>query len=207
MLLFLVLTASTFSLFGFIIGIWADGFEKLQIIPLLVVTPLTFLGGSFYSIDMLPPVLARPSACSTPSSIWSAASAGASSAASADVGVGDQPRADDARRGQAFLRLTVSASAMRCAASAGSLSGPATALGRAATEVRIERCADRQGADLAGVAIVGPWMLAANMLRAGGADFGRFGHGSDPWWGNHTFKMSDICDIHTLKLIQNKDAR
>ncbi|HUG26440.1 ABC transporter permease [Piscinibacter sp.] len=56
MVLFLVLTAVTFSLIGFIIGIWADGFEKLQVIPLLVVTPLTFLGGSFYSIDMLPPV-------------------------------------------------------------------------------------------------------------------------------------------------------
>ncbi|NYT57616.1 ABC transporter permease [Alcaligenaceae bacterium] len=56
MLLFLALTALTFSLFGFIIGIWADGFEKLQIVPLLIVTPLTFLGGSFYSIDMLPPV-------------------------------------------------------------------------------------------------------------------------------------------------------
>jgi ABC-2 type transport system permease protein len=55
MLLFLVLTAVTFSLFGFIIGIWADGFEKLQLVPLLVVTPLTFLGGSFYSIHMLPP--------------------------------------------------------------------------------------------------------------------------------------------------------
>ncbi|NLC36448.1 MAG: ABC transporter permease [Alcaligenaceae bacterium] len=55
MLLFLFLTAITFSLFGFIIGIWADGFEKLQLVPLLVVTPLTFLGGSFYSIDMLPP--------------------------------------------------------------------------------------------------------------------------------------------------------
>ena len=54
MLIFLVLTAVTFSLFGFIIGIWADGFEKLQAIPLLVITPLTFLGGSFYSIDMLP---------------------------------------------------------------------------------------------------------------------------------------------------------
>jgi len=53
---FLVLTAITFSLFGFIIGIWADGFEKLQIIPLMIVTPLTFLGGSFYSISMLPPV-------------------------------------------------------------------------------------------------------------------------------------------------------
>src|SRR3712207_3927562 len=55
MALFLVLTAATFSLFGFVIGIWADGFEKLQLVPLLVVTPLTFLGGSFYSIDMLPP--------------------------------------------------------------------------------------------------------------------------------------------------------
>jgi ABC-2 type transport system permease protein len=55
MILFFVLTAITFSLFGFIIGIWADGFEKLQMIPMLVVTPLTFLGGSFYSIDMLPP--------------------------------------------------------------------------------------------------------------------------------------------------------
>ena len=54
MLLFLVLTSVTFSLFGFIIGIWADGFEKLQLIPLLIITPLTFLGGSFYSIDMLP---------------------------------------------------------------------------------------------------------------------------------------------------------
>jgi ABC-2 type transport system permease protein len=56
MLLFLVLTSVTFSLFGFIIGIWADGFEKLQVIPLLIVTPLTFLGGSFYSIGVLPPV-------------------------------------------------------------------------------------------------------------------------------------------------------
>jgi ABC-2 type transport system permease protein len=55
MVLFLLLTAVTFSLFGFIIGIWADGFEKLQLVPLLIVTPLTFLGGSFYSIDMLPP--------------------------------------------------------------------------------------------------------------------------------------------------------
>jgi ABC-2 type transport system permease protein len=55
MLFFLVMTSITFSLMGFIIGIWADGFEKLQIIPLLVVTPLTFLGGSFYSINMLPP--------------------------------------------------------------------------------------------------------------------------------------------------------
>lgn len=56
MLAFLVLTAITFSLFGFIIGIWADTFEKLQIIPLMVITPLTFLGGSFYSIDMLSPL-------------------------------------------------------------------------------------------------------------------------------------------------------
>ena len=54
MLIFLILTSVTFSLFGFIIGIWADGFEKLQMIPLLVITPLTFLGGSFYSISMLP---------------------------------------------------------------------------------------------------------------------------------------------------------
>ncbi|HVN34109.1 MAG TPA: ABC transporter permease [Casimicrobiaceae bacterium] len=56
MVLFLVLTSVTFSLLGFIIGIWADGFEKLQLVPLLIVTPLTFLGGSFYSIDMLPPL-------------------------------------------------------------------------------------------------------------------------------------------------------
>ena len=56
MIAFLVLTSVTFSLFGFIIGIWADGFEKLQLVPLLIVTPLTFLGGSFYSIDMLPPL-------------------------------------------------------------------------------------------------------------------------------------------------------
>ena len=56
MLLFLVLTAVTFSLVGFIIGIWADNFEKLQVVPLLIITPLTFLGGSFYSIDMLPPL-------------------------------------------------------------------------------------------------------------------------------------------------------
>ena len=55
MLIFLVLTSVTFSLFGFIIGIWADTFEKLQIVPLLIVTPLVFLGGSFYTIDMLPP--------------------------------------------------------------------------------------------------------------------------------------------------------
>ncbi|MDO8900514.1 MAG: ABC transporter permease [Phenylobacterium sp.] len=56
MVSFLVLTAVTFSLFGFAIGVWADGFEKLQIVPMLVVMPLTFLGGSFYSISMLPPV-------------------------------------------------------------------------------------------------------------------------------------------------------
>jgi ABC-2 type transport system permease protein len=56
MITFLILTSVTFSLFGFIIGIWADGFEKLQIIPLLIITPLTFLGGSFYSIKVLPPV-------------------------------------------------------------------------------------------------------------------------------------------------------
>ena len=55
MLLFLVLTAVTFSLFGFILGIWADGFERLQLVPLLIITPLIFLGGSFYSVDMLPP--------------------------------------------------------------------------------------------------------------------------------------------------------
>jgi ABC-2 type transport system permease protein len=55
MIFFLVLTSVTFSLFGFLIGIWADGFEKLQIVPLLMITPLTFLGGSFYSINMLPP--------------------------------------------------------------------------------------------------------------------------------------------------------
>jgi ABC-2 type transport system permease protein len=53
---FLVLTAVTFSLFGFIIGVWADSFEKLQIVPILIITPLTFLGGSFYSISMLPPL-------------------------------------------------------------------------------------------------------------------------------------------------------
>jgi len=52
---FLVLTAATFSLFGFIIGVWSNGFEQMQFIPMLVVTPLTFLGGAFYSIDMLPP--------------------------------------------------------------------------------------------------------------------------------------------------------
>src|SRR6202000_1079476 len=56
MIAFLVLTAVTFSLFGFIIGLWADGFQKLQLVPMLIVTPLTFLGGSFYSLKMLPPV-------------------------------------------------------------------------------------------------------------------------------------------------------
>lgn len=56
MLFFLLLTAVTFSLFGFIIGLWADNFQKLQVVPLMVVTPLTFLGGAFYSINMLPPV-------------------------------------------------------------------------------------------------------------------------------------------------------
>ena len=56
MISFLVLTAVTFSLFGFIIGVWADGFEKLQIVPLMIVTPLVFLGGPFYSIDMLPEI-------------------------------------------------------------------------------------------------------------------------------------------------------
>ncbi|HEY4293330.1 ABC transporter permease [Luteibacter sp.] len=56
MMAFLLLTAVTFSLFGFIIGLWADDFQKLQVVPLMVITPLTFLGGSFYSISMLPPV-------------------------------------------------------------------------------------------------------------------------------------------------------
>jgi len=56
MLAFLVLTAVTFSLLGFIIGIWADNFEKLQIVPLLIITPLTFLGGTFYSTSVLPPL-------------------------------------------------------------------------------------------------------------------------------------------------------
>jgi ABC-2 type transport system permease protein len=56
MMTFMVLTSVTFSLLGFIIGIWADGFEKLQIVPLLIITPLTFLGGTFYSISVLPPI-------------------------------------------------------------------------------------------------------------------------------------------------------
>jgi ABC-2 type transport system permease protein len=55
MILFLIATAATFSLFGFVIGIWADNFEKLQMVPLLILTPLSFLGGSFYSLSMLPP--------------------------------------------------------------------------------------------------------------------------------------------------------
>ena len=56
MVTFLLLTAVSFSLFGFILGVWADGFEKLQVVPLLILTPLTFLGGTFYSIDVLPPL-------------------------------------------------------------------------------------------------------------------------------------------------------
>ena len=56
MVMFLLLTAATFSLFGFVIGLWADDFQKLQVIPLMIVTPLSFLGGAFYSIDMLPPL-------------------------------------------------------------------------------------------------------------------------------------------------------
>jgi ABC-2 type transport system permease protein len=63
MLAFLVLTSVTFSLFGFIVGMWADGFEKLQLVPMLIVTPLTFLGGSFYSIRMLPPLWQKITLC------------------------------------------------------------------------------------------------------------------------------------------------
>ncbi len=59
MAVFLVLVSITFCLFGFILGVWADGFEKLQIVPLLILSPLTFLGGTFYSIEMLPPVWRR----------------------------------------------------------------------------------------------------------------------------------------------------
>ena len=69
MILFLVLTSVAFSLFGFVIGIWADGFEKLQLVPMLIVMPLTFLGGSFYSIDMLPPFWAM---CDTQAGVPSA---------------------------------------------------------------------------------------------------------------------------------------
>ena len=87
-----MLTAVTFSLFGFIIGIWADGFEKLQLVPLLIVTPLTFLGGSFYSIDMLPPfwqtvTLFNPVVYLVSGFRWSFYGI-------ADVSVGDQPRHD-----------------------------------------------------------------------------------------------------------------
>ncbi|HEV7734334.1 MAG TPA: ABC transporter permease [Candidatus Binatia bacterium] len=63
MIAFLLLTAVTFSLFGFIIGIWANGFEQLQLVPMLIVTPLTFLGGAFYSIDMLPPAWRAVAMC------------------------------------------------------------------------------------------------------------------------------------------------
>ena len=93
MLTFLVLTAVTFSLFGFIIGIWADGFEKLQMIPMLVVTPLTFLGGSFYSVNMLPSgwrtiTLAQSRGLSDRGFRWSFYEI-------ADVSVGTEPRHDD----------------------------------------------------------------------------------------------------------------
>ena len=93
MVAFLALTAVAFSLFGFIIGIWAKNFEQLAIIPSLVVTPLTFLGGAFYSIDMLPPFW-RTSACSIRSSISSAASAGASMAGATSA----SPQASASRR-------------------------------------------------------------------------------------------------------------
>ena len=92
MVAFLVLTSVTFSLFGFIIGIWADGFEKLQIVPMLIVTPLTFLGGSFYSINMLPPVwqkvtLFNPVVYLISGFRWSFYGI-------SDVGVGAEPRHD-----------------------------------------------------------------------------------------------------------------
>ena len=92
MVAFLILTAVSFSLFGFIIGIWADGFEKLQIIPLLIITPLTFLGGSFYSINVLPPVwqtvtLFNPVVYLVSGFRWSFFG-------TADVGVETQPRDD-----------------------------------------------------------------------------------------------------------------
>ena len=93
MVAFLMLTSVAFSLFGFIIGIWAKNFEQLAIIPSLVVTPLTFLGGAFYSIDMLPPFWRR-SACSIPWSISSAASAGASTASATSA----SPSASASRR-------------------------------------------------------------------------------------------------------------
>ncbi len=99
MIAFLVLTATTFCLFGFIIGIWANGFEQLQFIPMLVITPLTFLGGAFYSIDMLPPAwrtfsLFNPVVYLISGFRWSFYGI-------ADVPVLDQPR-DDAR----LLRLS-----------------------------------------------------------------------------------------------------
>ena len=86
-----MLTAVTFSMFGFIIGLWADSFQKLQVIPLMIVTPLTFLGGAFYSINMLPPVwqkvtLFNPVVYLISGMRWA-------STASSDVNVGDQPRA------------------------------------------------------------------------------------------------------------------
>ena len=88
MLLFLVLTAVTFSLLGFIIGIWADGFEQLQLIPLLVITPLTFLGGTFYSIDVLPPVWQTDRAVQSDRLSRVADSAGASTASpTSSVGI------------------------------------------------------------------------------------------------------------------------
>ena len=92
MVLFLLLTTVTFALFGFIIGIWANNFEKLQLIPLLIVTPLTFLGGSFYSIDMLPPfwrtvTLFNPVLYLVSGFRWSFYGV-------SDVNVGGQPRHD-----------------------------------------------------------------------------------------------------------------
>jgi ABC-2 type transport system permease protein len=69
MVAFLLLTAVSFSLFGFILGLWADGFEKLQVVPLLIITPLTFLGGTFYSINVLPPACGRRSPYAIRSSI------------------------------------------------------------------------------------------------------------------------------------------
>ncbi len=89
---FLVLTSVTFSLFGFIIGLWADDFQKLQVVPLMVVTPLTFLGGAFYSISMLPPLwqkitLFNPVVYLISGFRWSFYGM-------ADVNVGDQPRHD-----------------------------------------------------------------------------------------------------------------
>ena len=92
MMTFMVLTSVTFSLLGFIIGIWADGFEKLQIVPLLIITPLTFLGGTFYSISVLPPLwqkvaLFNPVVYLVSGFRWSFFEI-------ADVSPGDQPRHD-----------------------------------------------------------------------------------------------------------------